>query len=149
MKSQIILVFCLATLICCYGCQPTPYQSLGTTSAGGYSDKRLSENTFHVRFVANDNTSSDTVCDYLYRRAAEITIKNGFTYFTVIRGPSQITERMPIHQSQDSYKDGSDPVEFDVPDSSRLHMTIQCFRDIRNEDNIDLIDAKVYIHKQI
>ena len=149
MKNIIMLVFCLAALICSYGCQPTPYQRLGTTSAGGYSDKKLSENTFHVRFVANDNTSPGTVRDYLYRRAAEITIKNGFTYFTVIRAPSQLTERMQIHQSQDYYKDRIDPVEFDVPDSSRLHMTIQCFNDIQNEHHLNLIDAGIYLHKKI
>ncbi len=144
-----MLVFCLAALICSYGCQPTPYQRLGTSSAGGYSEKRLSENTFHVRFVANDNTPPNTVRDYLYRRAAEITIKNGFTYFTVIRGPSQLTERMLMHQSRDHYKDGSAPVEFDVPDSGRLRMTIQCFKDIQDDDHIKLIDARVFLNKQL
>ena len=149
MKSHIIPVFCIAVLIFSYGCQPTPYQRLGTTSAGGYSDMRLSENTFHVRFVANDNIPPSTVRDYLYRRAAEITIKNRFKYFTVIRGPSQLTERMQIHQSQDYYKDGSASVQIDVPDSNRLHMTIQCFNDIQHEDNIKLIDARAYLQKQI
>ncbi len=149
MKSRIMLVFCLATLICSYGCQPTPYQRLGTTSAGGYSDKRLSENTFHVRFVANNNTPLNKVRDYLYRRAADITIKNEFAYFTIIRGPSQLTERMQMHQSQDHYKDGSDPIEFDVPDSGRLHMTIQCFKNMQDQDHINLIDAGVYLQKQI
>ena len=110
---------------------------------------RLSENTFHVRVVANNNTPPDTVRDYLYRRAAEITIKNGFTYFTVIRGPSQLTERMLMHQSQDHYKDRSDPIEFDVPDSSRLHMTVQCFRDLQDEDHLNLIDAEMYLQKRI
>lgn len=149
MKNHIIFVFCLTALICSYGCQPTPYQSLGTTSAGGYSDKRLSENMFHVRFLANDNTPPNTVRDYLYRRAAEITIKNGFKYFTIIRDPSQLTERIQMHQSYDHFKDRSDPIEFEVPDSSRLHMTIQCFRDIQDKDHINLIDAGVYLHKKI
>ncbi len=141
MKNHIMRILCLATLIFSYGCQPTPYQRLGTNSAGGYSEKKLSENTFHIRFVANDNTPSNTVRDYLYRRAAEITIQNGFTYFTIIRGPSQLTERMQMYQSQDHYKDRSDSIEFDVPDSGRLHMTIQCFKDIQDEDHINLINT--------
>ncbi|MCP4610178.1 MAG: hypothetical protein GY845_15825 [Planctomycetes bacterium] len=149
MKSRIMLLFCLATLICSYGCQPIPYQKLGTTSAGGYSDKRLSENIFYVRFVANNNTPPNTVRDYLYRRAAEVTIKNGFAYFTIIRGPSRLTERMQMHQSLDHYKDRSDPIEFDVPDLGRLQMTIQCFKDIQDEEHMNLIDARMYLEKQI
>ena len=77
MKFYLLLVFSIATLLCSYGCQPTPYQRKGPSSALGYSDKKLSDNTFQVWFFANSNTPPNTVREYLYKRAAEITIKNG------------------------------------------------------------------------
>jgi len=145
-KRLVTLLIC-SSLICTCGCQPTPYQRLGTGSAGGYSDTRLSEDTFHVRFVANNNTQSRTVYDYLYRRAAELTLENGFKYFAIIRGSSHLTQRMYIHASPDSWKDRVDPIETDVPDPGRLHMTIQCFKETPEDRQMHFIDAELNMPK--
>jgi hypothetical protein len=148
MKRPIILLL-FAGLIYTCGCEPTPYQRLGATSAGGYSDKKFSENIFHVRFVANNSTPSGIVCDYLYQRAAELTLENGFKYFTIIRGPRQLTQRVYIYASQDSWKDAMDPIETEVPDAGRLRMTIQCFKEPPENVQTRLIDAKVYLQKHL
>ena len=131
------------------GCQPTPYQRLGTTPAGGYSETRFSENIFYVKFVANYNTSPRTVRNYLYRRAAELTLEKGFKYFAVIRGHSPLTERRQMYQSQDHWKDTAKPIEFDVPDPRKLNMTIQCFKDVQEQLDIPLIDAGAYLQKHV
>lgn len=149
MRRFITFSLVLASLTFTYGCQPTPYQRLGTTPAGGYSDKRLSENEFYVRFLANNNTPSRTVCGYLYQRASELTLENGFKYFVVIRGPRQLTERMIMYPSQDHWEDMIDPIEFVVPNSGRLHMTIQCFKDVQEECDMHLIDARAYLQKHV
>ena len=145
--EAVLLVF--AGLTFTYGCQPTPYQKLGTTPAGGYSEKRLSEYEFYIRFLANNNTPSRAVCGYLYRRASELTLENGFKYFVVIRGPRQLTERRIMYPSQDHFKDMADPIEFEVPNPMRLNMTIQCFKDIQEECDMRLIDARAYLQKHV
>jgi len=147
-KFKAILLF-LAGLTCTCGCQPTPYQRIGTTPAGGYSETRFSENEFHVKFVANNNTPSHTVRGYLYRRAAELTLEKGFKYFAVIRGPRQLTERVQLYPSQDHWKDMLGPIEADVPDPGKLHMTIQCFKDVQEESDMPLIDARAYLQKHV
>ncbi len=147
-RYKVILLF-LAGLACIYGCQPTPYQRLGATPAGGYSETRFSENEFHVKFVANHNTPPATVRNYLYQRAAELTLEKGFEYFAVIRGPHPLTERRQLYQSQDHWKDMDKPIEFDVPNPRRLHMTIQCFKDLRQDIDMPLIDARAYLQKHI
>ena len=149
MRRFIAVLLVLAGLTFTYGCQPTPYQRLGTTPAGGYSDKRFSENEFHVRFAANNNTPSRAVCVYLYRRAAELTLENGFKYFVVIRGPRQSTERMIMYPSQDHWKDMTDPIELEVPNHGRLHITIQCFKDVQEDRDMRLIDARAYLQKHV
>ena len=146
-KKLRAILFFFAGLTCTCGCQPTPYQRLGTTSAGGYSETRFSVNEFHVKFVANDNTPSRTVCIYLYRRAAEVTLENGFRYFIVIRGPRQLTERVHLYSSQDYWNDMPNPIEVDVPDPEKLHMTIQCFKDFPQDCDMSLIDAKAHLQK--
>ena len=105
MKRLSKLPLALTLLICILGCQATPYQKLGTTSAGGYSEKRISDDIFYVRFIANSNTPPKVVCRYLYRRAAEVTLENGFLYFTVIRGPGQLTERREFYPSGNYFHD--------------------------------------------
>ena len=140
-KNLIGLILIISVL----GCRATPYQKLGTTSAGGYSDKKISEDTFYVRFVANDNTSPKVVCSYLYRRAAELTRENGFRFFTVIRGPDQLTERLEIYSDKEHYEGIKPPFEADVPDASRLIMTIKCFQDIPEICDMHLINAQEYL----
>jgi hypothetical protein len=115
------------------GCQPTPYQRLGKSSAGGYSHEPLSADTFFVRFVANTHTSPDTVRSYLYRHAAELTLKYGYCWFVVMRGPSAITSRMDLTPYEDHINYHGPQVrppsvlEVDVPNPRRQKMVIQCF----------------------
>ena len=147
MKIFTKFVLTLTFLICILGCQATPYQKLGTTSAGGYSDKRISDDIFYVRFIANSSTPSKVVCRYLYRRAAEVTLENGFLYFTVMRGPNQLTERMEFYPSEDYFRDMEPLREVDVPVSNRLKMTIQCFENLPEKYDMRIIDAREYLKK--
>jgi len=122
---------------------------LGSTSAGGYSDKRFSEDTFHVRFAANNNTQSRTICNYLYQRAAELTLENGFKYFAIIKGPSQLARQTHIHASGDAWKDAVEPMEAYESNPGCLHMTIQCFKETQEAGQMRLIDAKMCLQKHI
>ena len=147
MKRFSKFVLTLTFLVCILGCQATPYQKLGTTSAGGYSDKRISDDIFYVRFIANSNTPSKVVCRYLYRRAAEVTLENGFLYFSVIRGPDQLTERREFYPSEDYFHDMEPPREVDVPVSHWQKMAIQCFENVPENEDVRLIDAREYLKK--
>jgi len=149
MKRFFKFLLQLTFLIGVLGCQATPYQRLGTTPAGGYSDKRISDDIFYVRFWANSYTPSKVVRCYLYRRAAEVTLENGFSYFTVIRGPDQLTESMEFYPHEDHIKDMKPPLEVDVPDPSTLKMTIQCFEDVPEKCDMHLIDAREYSEKHV
>ncbi len=139
------LVFVVASL----GCQTTRYQRLGSTPAGGYSEKLMSQNTFFIKFSASNHTSPEVVRRYLYRRAAEVTVRHGFTYFALIRGPSSLTERMRFDASQDSYDDRAAPIEVDVPQANRLQMVIQCFREMPEQSDIHPVNAKEYLEKRV
>jgi len=54
-----------------------------------------------------------------------------------------------MYQSQDHWNDMVRPIEFDVPDPGKLHMTIQCFKDIQEESDMPLIDAGAYLQKHV
>lgn len=67
---------------------PTPYQPAaprgsGATS-GGYSEARIEPNRFRVNFAGNSLTSRETVEGYLLYRAAELTVQNGYDWFSVV-----------------------------------------------------------------
>jgi len=78
-----------ATLIAALGAcaSPTPYQPYRAESVsgvhGGYSDQRLTDNRFRVRFHGNEFTSRERVETYLLYRAAELTLANGYDWFTI------------------------------------------------------------------
>src|SRR5262245_31991715 len=65
---------------------PTPYQpSLpGQANGGGYSELRLEPNRFRVNFAGNSLTSRETVEGYLLFRAAELTVQQGYDWFSIV-----------------------------------------------------------------
>lgn len=65
---------------------PTPYQPnlKGQSAAGGYSEIRVEPNRFRVNFAGNSLTTRETVEGYLLFRAAELTVQNGYDWFTVV-----------------------------------------------------------------
>jgi len=63
------------------GCA-TPYQK--RTARFGYDDFRIAEDLFEVSFSGNVKTPISDVSKYVFRRASEVTLTNGFTHFIPI-----------------------------------------------------------------
>ncbi len=65
------------------GCT-TAYQREGFT--GGYSDSKITRDTFQINFQGNGYTSVATVRKYALFRCAEVTLENGYEYFFLVGG---------------------------------------------------------------
>ena len=68
------------------GCAtPTPYQPNipGQHSSGGYSEMRIEPNRWRVSFAGNSLTSRETVEAYLLFRSAELTVQQGYDWFSI------------------------------------------------------------------
>jgi hypothetical protein len=65
---------------------PTPYQPNipGQQTSGGYSELRLEPDRWRVNFQGNTLTSRETVEAYLLYRAAELTVQNGYDWFSIV-----------------------------------------------------------------
>ena len=144
MNKLIISLVLVAGLL---GCEATPYQRLGTTPAGGYSEEAMSKDTFYIKFYANNHTSPKVVCRYLYRRAAEVTLRYGFHFFAVVRSPSPLAERVSFYASKDAYHDMADRIEVDLLQGNQLQMVIQCFTDVPEQGDIRPINAQKYLER--
>ena len=67
---------------------PTPYQPIGLRGApasGGFSEVQLEPNRFRVNFAGNSYTERQTVENYLLLRASELTLSQGFDWFTTVQ----------------------------------------------------------------
>jgi hypothetical protein len=73
---------CLATLLMISAGCATDYKS--QSFRGGFSETRLDENLFTVRFVGNAYTAPDRASDFCLLRCAELALANGYPYFIVI-----------------------------------------------------------------
>lgn len=63
----------------------TPYQRLGSSlTAGGYTEERIDEATYRVKFTGNPKTSDEKVGRYLLYRCADLTRQMGFRYFVMV-----------------------------------------------------------------
>lgn len=64
----------------------TPYQPNvpGQQASGGFSEQRIEANRFRVNFAGNSLTSRETVERYLLYRSAEVTVDQGFDWFSLV-----------------------------------------------------------------
>lgn len=65
----------------------TPYQPAPRGAAsvdGGYREQQIEPRRWRVSFAGNTLTSRETVETYLLYRAAELTVQNGFDWFTAV-----------------------------------------------------------------
>lgn len=73
----------------------TPYQPNipGQSISGGFSEHRLESDRFKVTFAGNSLTSRDTVEAYLLFRAAELTVQQGYDWFSVVERETERDRR--------------------------------------------------------
>lgn len=122
-------ILVLGAFLCSvWGCHTTPYQKAYGGSEGGYLDQRLSEDTFYVQFSGSVSTPSAAAEKYLYRRAGEVTLRHGFRYFTVLRGPQVSVRYRTVYHTIQDRNARLDGMEATVPVWGQQHMTIQCFK---------------------
>jgi hypothetical protein len=135
--------------VCGCACEPTPYQRAATHSGKGYSERRVSEDTFYVQYVATTATPHQVLSGYLYRRAAELTLQYGFRYFVVLRAPRRRTslDARAVPVQDEPSKWGTVVVQ--APSPGTLLMPIQCLHDTRESPGMSLIDAKEYLDRRV
>ncbi|MCG3824025.1 CC0125/CC1285 family lipoprotein [Photobacterium damselae] len=78
MKKTIFSIALALTLTAC----ATPYQSSGFR--GGFEESQLAPNVFEISFKGNAFISRETTRDYVLLRASELTINNGYKYFSIM-----------------------------------------------------------------
>jgi hypothetical protein len=96
--SAVALALALGLAACA---TPTPYQPVGagrSASSGGYSEVRLEPNRFRVNFQGNSLTSRETVEGYLLFRAAELTVQQGYDWFTIVDRDTDKKTRTYVEQ---------------------------------------------------
>ncbi len=76
----------VALLAACGG--QTPYQPLGD-GRYGYAEQKIDDVHYRVTFKGNDSTSRRSVENSLLRRMAELTVENGYDYFTAMELDSE------------------------------------------------------------
>ena len=78
MKILVLLVLLIGT----FGCA-TRYQSQNFFG-NGYSDIKTNPDSFIVNFKGNVYSNYDKVMKFALKRAAQLTLKNGYKYFRII-----------------------------------------------------------------
>ena len=77
--KKILLVLAIGVFI--GGCA-TDYQKDGFS--GGFSETQMSENVWRVHFKANGFSSMERATDFCLLRSAELTLENGYKFFTIV-----------------------------------------------------------------
>ncbi len=74
------------TLLILSGCAvPVAYKPYGTglISSGGYSDTKIQEGLYRISFDGDSFTTSSRAADLSMLRSAEVTLRDGYKYFTI------------------------------------------------------------------
>ncbi len=141
---------CLLASFIAIFCGCSQHVKEGKFQALHQHETKLSSSQFIVEFRAGGMTSFDKVKDYGMRKAAELTLNQGYSYFKVIKKQnisqhkkiSRIDEdKMEDYVLFSTIKEGEDIIER----SPGIKLTIQCYRDDPRLFNV--IDAKEYLDK--
>ena len=80
-----LLIAASAALVLGACATATPYQPQGYGGVrGGYAEQRLEDNRYRVTFAGNSVTSRDIVEMSLLLRSAELTVQNGYDWFSTV-----------------------------------------------------------------
>lgn len=112
---------CFLTTIGGLGCHTQTSYHAG--SEEGFSETRLSDDMFEVRFRASSHTQPQTVQDFVLLRAAELTQANGFKWFAILSRPRK---RFPGDSGSVHYAT-SVPGVRRSPGRKAATFAIQCF----------------------
>ncbi len=134
-KLAIVLVIFITS-----GCATT-YQAQGWT--GGFTETQLDTNVFTVRFNGNGYTSSSRASDFALLRSAELTLENGYKYFSIIDSDSYI-DQTSASIPQQNYNYGTISGTGGTATYSGYNTTYQniTFRKPRSENTIIMFKEK-------
>jgi hypothetical protein len=96
--SRVAALLIPLLLLACATATPYQPQMPGQRIAGGYSETRLGDRKFQVRFAGNTLTSRETVEGYLLYRAAELTLENGYDWFRMTDHSTEADRRTYIER---------------------------------------------------
>lgn len=83
----------------------TPYGPRG--AMGGYTDEKLTESHYRVKFDGNANSSADHVWGFWLHRCAELTKQKGYTHFTLLTPGEPLSDRGQSPLNKASYRPGA------------------------------------------
>jgi len=95
----------LVLLLSLSSCMETSYRPTGSVWTG-FSEVQLAPNKFRVNFNGNITDDKNRIRDFTLLRSAEVTIENGFKYFSII-GEKDLTENVEVSTPMHSYSSGS------------------------------------------
>lgn len=79
---RVLALFTTALLLSACASQPL-YSPASRSGGPGYSETQLTEDRYRVSFVGQSRTPRDKVQNYALLRAAELTLDQGYDWFTV------------------------------------------------------------------
>lgn len=81
-----MLILVLLTLSGC----AAKYGPYGSSNLGGYSETRVGQDTYSIKFELNAVSSKSVGYDWALLRAAEVTTENGYKYFVVMESYDRV-----------------------------------------------------------
>lgn len=127
--QSLIKVFAFVSCFFLGGCA-TGYQK-ENFFFNGYSDQKVGKDTFLITYRANEHTPPEDVHAYALRRAAEVTLENGFQYFTVNEEIDSSKEEELIDVPM-----GGERSSFNRSYYPCLHMKIKCYADKPSKEKV-------------
>lgn len=130
MRKKLIL---LGLINCFLASCSTSYHQRGFLG-NGYSDYRMNQDRFSVTFRGNEYTDVEDVRRFAIMRAAELTLQNGFYYFTIVS--ERDLSRYLVEQSVSENKDYTFTRK-EKKQAPGINLVIRCYHDNYKNDTIN------------
>ncbi|NGX51167.1 MAG: hypothetical protein K1060chlam2_01027 [Chlamydiae bacterium] len=157
-SKKIVVLILSACLLVLAGCS-TQYGSEGFIG-GGFSETLMAADTYIVTFKGNGFTSYEKAIKYALRRASELTLENGYKYFSInssmdhskqvaySNASANSSGQIDVYRCYNSvlgqYKgSGSRSSYSGIITKPRVSIGIKCYRE--KPKDIEVIDARFFL----
>jgi hypothetical protein len=96
LKKISVFLICMAISGC--ASQQVGYVRAKSPDTEGYSDTKIQEGVYSIQFKGRSDTNVQRISDFALLRAAELALRDGYSYFTVLTEKSddkKVTDAIP------------------------------------------------------
>jgi len=144
MKNKILIGLAVVSIMAS-GCSTTyNTQKSNLTGGRGFSQTQMKDDTWQINFTGNTHTDSNTRKNYILQKAAEIAVKDKYSFFKIVQSDTS-EDAVEIEEKDSNRARGRAKLPY-VHSNTFTTMTIKLLKEKENANGV-IYDVNSLLNK--